>query len=64
MRSLTVGLLIFISVEYIFLILENALRNVSMVFRSHPEWNVVEPIRNVGKSISFCVLTKFENVLT
>lgn len=27
---------------------EIALRNVSMIFRSHPEWNVVEPIRNIG----------------
>lgn len=34
---------------FFFLLIENALRNVSMVFRSHPEWTVVEPIRNIGK---------------
>ncbi|XP_065912112.1 PX domain-containing protein kinase-like protein [Dysidea avara] len=27
---------------------EAALRNVSMVFRSHPEWTVTEPVRNIG----------------
>ena len=35
--------------DYSLLATENALRNVSMVFRSHPEWTVTEPIRNIGK---------------
>ena len=27
---------------------ENALRNVSMFFRSEPKWSVVEPLRGMG----------------
>ena len=37
-------------VDYSLLAIENALRNVSMVFRSHPEWTVTEPVRNIGKA--------------
>ena len=33
---------------------EAALRNVSMVFRSHPEWTVTEPVRNIGKIPCSC----------
>jgi len=28
---------------------EVALRNVSMFFRSEPNWSVVEPLRNIGE---------------
>lgn len=34
----------------LFFVVETALRNVSMVFRSHPEWTVNEPIRNIGEA--------------
>ena len=37
--------------------IEAALRNVSMVFRSHPEWTVTEPVRNIGKIVCSCNVT-------
>lgn len=33
---------------YVTCCLENALRNVSMFFRSEPNWEVVEPLRDIG----------------
>ena len=30
--------------------LENALRNVSMFFRSEPSWSIVNPLKGIGKN--------------
>jgi len=41
----------FLTIVYLFLILEKAMQHVAMFLRSVPNWEIVEPLPDIGKIV-------------